>query len=672
MEQKYSKYILDEYKKQGKEPVKLNLGGGKSLVVPASYNGDIDAFVDDLFSFQDCEPEKYDRHNKRERNKDNPIICREIDLDILQKQNIHLVVPFKYAQKKMSDSAIFAKVYEQAVKRYKDAIIKTARLNKEYPEAQAKVSLSRKHFNECTKKHLVYTTRKICKAVGKALKWTTKQATNAAIGTITSPFALGYTILDKKHRISIDPKKKKWIDNKALPYIKKGLYKGMIIAASYGGIKLMENGGKLSIGDKNIISQIVDNNENEALSKKYKITDEQSFQQLYDAAFPLIIKSMLPTEVLINEGYSDNGKKISNTIGIGSYWYPENGNPKSSKWILTKNYLQKHPNFTITGQQASAVADGWFRYRENGRVYKNMCDLLQGAELNICEFAAIATCMYNDESNGRDLCRFVKENYQNPVECANYLMNLKPGNSSFNDGILKRHTHEALLYLNHDNYADKMGMFLVKEGINSKGNKYYVTSVTQLSVDQCKIMQTSIDNGSLTGASQTAQCIYNYVCKGGKTVDQIAKENGIDIYCSDRTLNFAAVETRHTADSMYNAALAAYNNKDYSKARDGFQAMIDAGYNGADIHNDLAITYYHLKEYDKCIAECQEILNTGETEQYAPANYNAGRAYEAKGNLSRAKQNYERAAQREPEREAYSKAVNRVTNLMNNANTRTR
>ena len=71
------------------------------------------------------------------------------------------------------------------------------------------------------------------------------------------------------------------------------------------------------------------------LNRKYKITDRASFDQLYRDALPLIQLSMFSTEVLVKEAYADAKGRPANTKGLGSYYVPVNGNPKSSEWELT-------------------------------------------------------------------------------------------------------------------------------------------------------------------------------------------------------------------------------------------------------------------------------------------------------------------------------------------------
>ena len=89
--------------------------------------------------------------------------------------------------------------------------------------------------------------------------------------------------------------------------------------------------------------------------------------------------------------------------------------------------------------------------------------------------------------------------------------------------------------------------------------------------------------------------------------------------------------------------------------------IVSQGFDGADIHNDIAITQYHLGNFDDCIAECRKVLNTGEKEFYAAANYNAGLAYEKKGDKDRALINYQLAQNRNPDRQEYKNAVKRLS-----------
>ncbi len=402
---------------------------------------------------------------------------------------------------------------------------------------------------------------------------------------------------------------------------------------------------------------------NKKLSKKYKITDEASFKQLYENALPLAQISMFPTEVLVLNAYSDNGGSVSNTIGLGSYWYPADGNPYSSAWILTKAYARQHKNFKVSGDKALQLADGWCRCREGGRIYKAMYNRLKDSELTINEFAALYSRVYNNEQYGLEVCSYVHDNYKNPIKCAYKLMCFQPG-AQFRDGIIKRDANEALFYLNHNGYVHKMGELKVKKGINSKGKTYFVTSVTQLNPTVCEEMRRGLAKGNLAPADKVCRQITQYMPKGGRSVRQIINSEVKDaslraslLRYDSQTANFAEVK----ADKDYQTAMEKYAAGDYDGTLALLQSIVAQGFDGADIHNDMAITQYHLGHYDDCIAECRKVLNTGETEYYAAANYNAGLAYEQKGDKERALMNYKLAQNRNPDRPEYKSAVERLS-----------
>lgn len=392
--------------------------------------------------------------------------------------------------------------------------------------------------------------------------------------------------------------------------------------------------------------------------KTYKIETKEDFDKLYQEAMPFICLSMFPTETLNLGTYSDNGKKTKNTIGMGSYWYPENGDPKSSKWIkVSKHKGVQANNFSISGNRAMDMVDAWARYREGGRVYKKIQKLLMGTELSINEFSAIFTCTYNNEKNGWLLCEFVKNNYQDPIKCASYLVDLPT--YGFN-GLLDRHCHEALVYLNLDNYI----YFIPKMEIKGTG-----TSVTALETEEFYVMAEDLRKGKLDGARIVANKIKKHVFKNGKQISVIVNEK-LGPELAKKILNSPAAimggimpfsaDLGFDVNQVYKNGIKKYNDGDYVGAFLIFQKIIDNGYDGADIRNDIAITYYHLGLYNKSIQESKRVLKMGEEDSYSAANFNAGLAYEKQGNFDGAAINFKIAMQRNPEIGAYKKALDRV------------
>lgn len=418
------------------------------------------------------------------------------------------------------------------------------------------------------------------------------------------------------------------------------------------------------------LQENVETQKNDIYSKKYKITDEKSFIQLYKTALPLIQLSMMPTEIMILEAYDDRNGNSPNTIGLGSWWYPADGNPKSSEWVHFSNYAKKHPKLKITGDQAMALVDGWYQYREDGRILTTMYNKLKGSELSICEFTAAATTLYNNEKLGWEFCDYIQKNYKNPIKCAYKLTTLEP--PSCKNGILCRHTHEALLYLNLDNYATHLPYLKIKEGTNSKNKKYYTTSVNQISAEMCRKVQKDLAKGGTKEAKELKRKICGYICKGGRTFTQVIKKNISNPELRAQMTNYGTETTllyeEAQGESIYTQALQQYADGNYKQALTLFNNVLSQGYDGADIHSDMSIAYYNLGDYENCIQESRKVLATGERHLYAFANYNAGKAYEAMENYDRAAKNYHRAVVMAEEYNmndaVYQKAAQRVDSVI--------
>ena len=94
-----------------------------------------------------------------------------------------------------------------------------------------------------------------------------------------------------------------------------------------------------------------------------------------------------------------------------------------------------------------------------------------------------------------------------------------------------------------------------------------------------------------------------------------------------------------------------------------YRKMVEQYPNNALSHNDLAATYNQLGQYDNAIEHARIILNTiGDKSQYGAAQYNAGFAYEQKGNLQKALANYRLALANGNRR--VQRDITRVTNMM--------
>ena len=116
--------------------------------------------------------------------------------------------------------------------------------------------------------------------------------------------------------------------------------------------------------------------------------------------------------------------------------------------------------------------------------------------------------------------------------------------------------------------------------------------------------------------------------------------------------------------TAYASAVAAYNSGDYKSAAEQFEALVAQNPDNALLHNDLAATYNRLGRYDDAILQAQKIVrNIGDKSQYAAAQYNAGFAYEQKGDLHKALANYKLSVANG--NKSVQSDVTRVTNKIN-------
>ena len=137
------------------------------------------------------------------------------------------------------------------------------------------------------------------------------------------------------------------------------------------------------------------------------------------------------------------------------------------------------------------------------------------------------------------------------------------------------------------------------------------------------------------------------------------------------TISYDGAKKLLSADDQYKQALSHYEKaremeknsdekakEEFGYALDGFQKMQKEGVHGADLSNDIAITYYHLGDYKKCIEESKKVVKTGETEAYAAAYYNMGLAYRELNNPTEAKKCFDSYKNNGGSEKAYNSAVN--------------
>ena len=257
---KHERFVAAEYAQgQGLDYV---IVGDQSFVLPPSYKGDAEKFVEDLFSFQDEHYKRYDRYNKRHsQDMLEPLNVKITDIKKIQTNTPKLltdgikpserlktilahaqnkeIIPefsisptFRQTKQGLSAEEIIAKSLKKARREYLSAIRKTARAQKEHPQQHFAITLDKKVIKNLNELHTKYCFKKIGQGLAQTFKWSGEQTLNILAGTAGALPAAAY-LLDKKVRVAKRTNKdkgkiKSFVDEKALPYIRKGALKALI------------------------------------------------------------------------------------------------------------------------------------------------------------------------------------------------------------------------------------------------------------------------------------------------------------------------------------------------------------------------------------------------------------------------------------------------------------
>ena len=377
------------------------------------------------------------------------------------------------------------------------------------------------------------------------------------------------------------------------------------------------------------------------------LNEYKDIERLFDMSLNIIFAELILEEVPMPNAYDDRGlfKGRKNTIGTGSTYSPlkmrDYNNPDASWYHLAAN-PQSFSNRKVSNEDMLKLIIGWAKYRQftqnpktkkfekHETVLQRMFNKLKGASLRPNEFSALFCAVYNNESNIRKLCPVIQKNYKQPVKCANAIMSWFKAVSS-NGGTDDRCEFETAIYLNEDNICDAMMDMYTSPGarasaINAKGVKGKV-----LTKKNCKKWVSDAKEKYL-------KVIYH---NGGKRTGDVCQSCAKYFINPLRGMSGVA---KNSLQKQYNDAIELYNKKEYKRAFDRFISIEKQGADGGcDLLNDIAITAFNLNKNDVCISYCQKILKTTERQEYAKACYNAGRAYEQKGNYERAALNYRQA-----------------------------
>lgn len=378
-----------------------------------------------------------------------------------------------------------------------------------------------------------------------------------------------------------------------------------------------------------------------------KLNTMDDMYKLFDQSLSIIFAELILEEIPMPGMYDDHGKYKgrNNTIGTGSTFAPINfsdwNNPNAKWWHLYSN-PKTFKGRTATHEQMLQLVIGWAKHRKftqnpktgdfekRETILERMFKKLQGASLRPNEFSALFCAVYNNESNINKLCGYIKSNYDKPLVCADSVLHWYMSGAA-NAGTKARCKFESLVYLNVNDFCGEMlNMSTCPKGrgscINAEGGNIKII----------RLNKNNYKEYSKDAEGKYQKVIY---AKSVGPADIFPKINSKyfknPLVCADAT--------SVSLQKQYNDAIALYNKGEYQKALDKFLDIEKQGAYSCDLLNDIAVTYYGLKQYDKCIEYCRKILKTTEKDEYAKACFNAGRAYEQKGMYDKAIANYTQA-----------------------------
>jgi len=372
--------------------------------------------------------------------------------------------------------------------------------------------------------------------------------------------------------------------------------------------------------------------------KKYVITDRKKFDSLWNDAKPFCIPVLIASENWRTDWHNDKQQTNStpNSVGVGLFSFPKDRNFSSTaEWISTRKYYTNYKNKNntapknLTPQEIRDGIYGWCINQKDGANAAALYNALRGTELTINEFAAIYSHYYHTGNlkAAKKIVAIKNDSTINDknLKCAQVLLDTDPITYS---GRKSRFMHEALIFLNTDKYCNDLFYLCVDCHLGT-------------SINACPGEFANVCNGKLTNqkAKVIKENICNYTLKDGIQIKELCesiKDNSIMAFCIE-TAKTKELDERTT---IYRQAMIAYNKHDYETAEQLFTQVVQKHGEGPDLWNNLAITYFNLKEYDECIKMCQLVLKSDATDEYAKACYNAGKAYEAKQDYPKALEFY--------------------------------
>ena len=121
--------LRNEYKEQNQK-IQYCIIDGKQIIIPISYQGNKDKFIDDIFEYEK-EAEKYRKHNQQAQSAQDII-----DIKMLTQGNISFLPPYNLVMNKLPTEEIIKKASKHALRKYRAAIKKPPVIIKNTPKSK--------------------------------------------------------------------------------------------------------------------------------------------------------------------------------------------------------------------------------------------------------------------------------------------------------------------------------------------------------------------------------------------------------------------------------------------------------------------------------------------------------------------------------------------------------
>lgn len=657
IDNKMTELLSEDYHQRSQTPVFVNIGE-QQVMVPPSYARHPDRFLDDLFC-NEKHAVAYDKYNAN--HPDTPL-----EVNMLQVGDAYIVPDIRYVKSGMPQRAMIALAVAKAKQNYRNALTIAQDLRRQFPDKIFPVTLNRQELQRyrrlLSNKRTDDVANFIMDRVHRSANWSKEQC-QQALRKMNPAWLKATAYLNKSNYHSVRGKFDK-IEHSTLGR-----------RAAYAAVALFM-AGTLSMCARKFVDNQVASTEQTAVIPTDTIRNSSDFLKLYTESMYPFLQALIPIETLQLKPYSDNCKTI-NTIGMGGYFMPKDGNPRSSEWILTSEYVNKHPEIKrkgISSSYALELIKGWYCSRDNGRVYKTTSDFLMGCCVKPNEYVAMASCCFRNESYGWQMLDFFRAHSEDKEACARKLLTFVSQDKRFKIGIMKRCIYETIILLNVKDIYNHLGELKVAEGINSKGNPFISPAATaaltpkmieeiekqlqdpKLSVRE--ILEPAADSIRVWDGSK----ITGVKSKSVKTVNQIMAEHNIH---EDNCIHIDTFGKNIVEQDLYQQATEACRKNKHRLALKKLDDLNNIGYHKVDADLLRAEVCFNLGDYDACRQACRLVLQDAEhPEKYSSAYDWAANACEKLGDKDSARLNRQLAERERVQAQPKPSALTYVERLL--------